>query len=80
MFYFRRSKRGVDKMELNILNMISNMKVKQEQQKYNILVNENIPPKNNIEIEDLSFETLSLKNLDKSEIDFGRQNNVFIIT
>ena len=73
MFYFRRSKRGVDKMELNILNMISNMKVKQEQQKYNILVNENIPPKNNIKIENLSFETLSLKNLDKSEIDFEGQ-------
>jgi|GEM_PF-4816299 len=32
-------------MELNVINMINNMKIKQEQQKYNIKVNENIPPK-----------------------------------
>ena len=57
----------------NILNIMTNMKVKQEQHKYNILVDENIPPKNNIKIEDLSFEPLALKNLDESEIDFKGQ-------
>ena len=51
----------------NILNMISNMKVQQEQQKYNLT------PKNDTKIEDLSLKTLSLKNLDKSEIDFEGQ-------
>ena len=53
----------------NILNIMSNMKVKQDQHKYNILVDENMPPKNNIKIEDLSFKPLALKNLDKSKID-----------
>ncbi len=32
-------------MKLSVINMISNMKVKQEQQKYNIKVDENKPPK-----------------------------------
>ena len=46
-------------MELSVINMISNMKVKQEQQKYSILVDENIPPK----IEDLEIVEI-LKTLD----------------
>ena len=54
-------------MELNILNMISNMKVKQEQQKYNFDV------KNVTKIEDLTIKPLVINSLGKSEIDFEGQ-------
>ena len=61
MYNFGTSKKGVRKME-NIINLMSNMKVKQEQQKYNILVSENIPPK----IKDLEIVEI-LKTLDEGQ-------------
>ena len=74
MFNHRRSKRGVEKMELNILNMISNMKVKQEQQKYNLSV------KNVSKNEDLTIKPLIINSLGKSKSILKDKNNVFITT